>query len=578
MRDGGAVARSRALHDLVRILAEADTVQDAARRSIQALAEAFAWVHGAFWLVGPDARLLQWDADWPQDAARLADFRRVSRRLTFAPGVGLPGRAWASGTPVWVVDVGADEEIPRRREALAAGLRSAVALPVGGPQGILGVIELFGPGPREPDADQVEVLRTSGAQMGQYLARRQAEERLLATEEIHSAVVRAALDCVVTMDHRGLVVDFNPAAESTFGFRREEAVGRELADLLVPPELRAAHRAALRRCVETGEGAILNRRLELVGQRADGTTLPVELTIARLGRREPPLFAGFLRDITERHRARDELADLLVRERAARVQAEAAERATRVVAQTLQRTLLPPHLPAIPGIELGAAYRAGGEGLWVGGDFYDVFPLGPAGWGVAIGDVQGKGAHAASVTALVRYTLRTAAVREPSPRAVLETLNDALLRQDPLGDHCTAIFALLAPAAAGTDLTLAIGGHLAPLLARDGGDVEAVGRSGTLLGAVPDPVLIDASVALRCGDALLLYTDGVTETRTADGRFGTERLAALLSKLRGEPAASIAGAIEAAVVEAAVGPVADDVALLVLRVAGDAADASSPPV
>ena len=114
------------------------------------------------------------------------------------------------------------------------------------------------------------------------------------------ALLEAALDCVILMDHEGGVVEFNPAAERTFGYRRSEALGREMAGLIIPPSLRDRHRAGLAHYVATGEGMLLGKRFEITGLRADGTEFPVELTITRLPGEGLPVFAGFLRDITER--------------------------------------------------------------------------------------------------------------------------------------------------------------------------------------------------------------------------------------------------------------------------------------
>jgi sigma-B regulation protein RsbU (phosphoserine phosphatase) len=406
--------------------------------------------------------------------------------------------------------------------------------------------------------------------VGQYVARTRYEGLLRRSEERSTAIVAAALDCVVTMDHRGRVIDFNPAAEATFGCTRADALGRDLAELIIPPALRAAHRQALRRYLDTGKPAIIGRRLELTAQRVDGTPFPVELTVTRIGSDEPPAFAGFVRDLSDRRRVEDELARLLQREHEARLRAERAEQAARQVADALQRSLLPPHLPAIPGVELGAAYRAGGEGMTVGGDFYDVFDLGEGRWGVAIGDVRGKGAGAASVTALVRYTIRAAAVREHGSAAVLRALNEALLREAPDGGQfCTVVYAALdARPPAPPRLSLAVGGHPPPLLLDAGGGVTPVGRGGMLVGALPDPLLQDSELLLGPGDLLLLYTDGVTESRTPGGRFGTDRLAGVLARCAGLPAGAVVDRVRAAVADAPGHQVLDDVALLALRATG----------
>jgi PAS domain S-box-containing protein len=554
-------------HGLVQVLAEAGTLEEAVPRLLELIAEAFDWSLGALWLVDERSGLLHWREGWHRHDPALEEFTRVNRRLTFSRGVGLAGRVWESGEPAWLGDLSDTLAFPRRDLTERAGLAAAVVLPVVGPAGVLGVMEFFGRSLREPDPVQLDVMRTVGRQTGQYIARVRAEERLAVTEELSDAIVAAALDCVVTMDHEGTVVDFNPAAEETFGYSREEAVGRELAELIIPPELRTAHRRALARYVETDVPSILGRRIELEGMRADGSMIPVELTIARVGHRRPPVFAGFLRDITERRRTSEELSRLLEREHEARLVAEEAERTVRRVAVALQRSLLPPHLPSIEGIDLAAAYRAGSESSSVGGDFYDVFELGDGRWGIAIGDVRGKGADAASITALVRYSIRAAAVRERQCSAVLRVVNDALLRTEPGDDFCTAMYARLDLAGDRPHLRIAIGGHPHPLLRRADGEVTEVGATGTLLGAVEHPVLRDVEFELSPGDTLLLYTDGVTEARTPEGMFGTDRLAALLAGCARLDAAGVVRRVEEAVVDAPYHSAVDDVALLVVQAA-----------
>jgi sigma-B regulation protein RsbU (phosphoserine phosphatase) len=224
----------------------------------------------------------------------------------------------------------------------------------------------------------------------------------------------------------------------------------------------------------------------------------------------------------------------------------------------------------VPSVELGAGYLAGGEGVDVGGDFYDIFDLGAGHWGIAIGDVRGKGAGAASVTALVRYTLRTAAVGDPSPSAALQVVNDALLRDLPDGDFCTAVYARLDTTGPSPRLTLAVGGHPPPLVARagGGGGLTAAGRPGTLLGAVARPSLTDAEVVLGPGDVLVLYTDGVTESRTPRGRLGVDGLSLLLSTCGDLDAEAIAERVLTAAAGHGREATDDDIALLVVRAPG----------
>jgi serine phosphatase RsbU (regulator of sigma subunit) len=218
-------------------------------------------------------------------------------------------------------------------------------------------------------------------------------------------------------------------------------------------------------------------------------------------------------------------------------------------------------------MEVAARYRAAGEGNDVGGDFYDIYRSGESTWGVAIGDVRGKGPAAAVVTGLARYTLRTASLTNRLPSHVLGVLNEAMVLQ-PEGDRfCTVAYGTLQAAADGSiRMTLGIGGHPLPFLLRRDGTVEPVGRPGTLIGFVRDPEVVDETVELQPGDSLVLYTDGVSEARSRAGLFGEERLADLLRSCNGLDAAAIAERIENDVLAFREGPTSDDIAVLVLRV------------
>ena len=137
--------------------------------------------------------------------------------------------------------------------------------------------------------------------------RKEAEHSLRQSEEGMRAILDSALDCIITMDHHGRVVEFNPAAEKTFGYRREEAIGQLLSELIIPPSLRERHQKGLARYLATGEAPVLGQRLELSAVRRDGSEFPVELAIVRIGTQKPPMFTGFIRDITERKRSEEAL-------------------------------------------------------------------------------------------------------------------------------------------------------------------------------------------------------------------------------------------------------------------------------
>jgi PAS domain S-box-containing protein len=134
------------------------------------------------------------------------------------------------------------------------------------------------------------------------------EERELKRSEVRkAAIVDAALDCIVTIDHEGCITEFNPAAEQAFGYRRDEVLGKQLADVIIPPSLREKHRQGFAHYLATGEARVLGKRIEMTAVRADGSEFPVELAITRIPLEGPPSFTGYLRDITERKRAEQEL-------------------------------------------------------------------------------------------------------------------------------------------------------------------------------------------------------------------------------------------------------------------------------
>jgi sigma-B regulation protein RsbU (phosphoserine phosphatase) len=248
---------------------------------------------------------------------------------------------------------------------------------------------------------------------------------------------------------------------------------------------------------------------------------------------------------------------------AARRRAEESEARARVLAQTLQRSFLPPDIIAVPGLDVGGAYRPAGDGSEVGGDFYDVFRTGLLTWGVVLGDVCGKGAAAAVVTALARYTVRAEALHVSSPAAVLEGLHRALLAYYP-DTFCTVLFLLLDQVPEGHRLTMATGGHPLPLCRRADGSIETLGRPGRFLGMEEIPNVSESAAVLSAGDLVVLYTDGVTEAHEGDGFFGETGIAEVLAASAGQPAQAIADAVVAAALACQRGRARDDMAVLVV--------------
>jgi PAS domain S-box-containing protein len=237
------------------------------------------------------------------------------------------------------------------------------------------------------------------------------------------------------------------------------------------------------------------------------------------------------------------------------------------VARKLQEGLLPERLADVPGLEAEVVYHSISGGGEVGGDFYDLFEAGPQRWVVAVGDVSGKGTEAAVVTGLARHTVRAIGRVYESPAAVLGFLNGALQGHGRAAAFCTVGCATLRPApAGGFTVRASSGGHPCPLVVRAHGAVEEVPVLGTMLGVADGADLEDVELELLPGDALAVYTDGVTDARRPGGeRFGTERLLGALRSAAGGSARELAEAVESAVREHAPGTPADDRAILVLR-------------
>jgi phosphoserine phosphatase RsbU/P len=363
----------------------------------------------------------------------------------------------------------------------------------------------------------------------------------------------------------GQIAKVNATLLGWLGYAREDLVGRRsFADLLtvggrIYHETHFAPLLAMR-------GQLGGVALDLLA--ADGTRLPVLVTSAvKLGPEGAPLLIRTtIFDARDRRAYERELLR-------ARQESDRERQRLQHLVTTLQRSLLPPVLPDVPGLEAAAHYRIASADE-VGGDFYDLFPL-PGRWGLFLGDVCGKGAAAAALTSLIRYTLRAAAVYDPDPAAVMNTLNTALheeYRQDGQS-FCTAIFGLLTPEADGFTLTFANGGHPDPLLMPAGGRAgyQAAAPRGMLLGVLDDAAYTAVTIRLRPGDTLLLYTDGLTEARTGAGRYGDEALRDFISD-RGPATAAQTVAALTALLDSFSPDLEDDTAILAISI--PAADGS----
>jgi sigma-B regulation protein RsbU (phosphoserine phosphatase) len=363
-------------------------------------------------------------------------------------------------------------------------------------------------------------------------------------------------------------VDANPAAVAMLGLWGQDVIGRNMRMLL--PQAAGLIDGHLPGASVQGEVAV---EAGTVGRPSgdDAMHLAVQLTSLtdRHGAQTGRLLV--LRDVTERTATERRLRELLDAETH--------------LASVLQTSLRPSSLPFVPGMHLAARSVPAGERTQVSGDFYDVHQALGGDWAFVLGDVAGKGVHAAVVTSMARYTVRTLSAQGWSPKQVLEQLNQALLVEAEPERFCTVVYARLGeldPVADdeepphGVRVTVSLGGHPAPMVRRVDGTVETVGRPGTALGIVSLVDVEEVRTDLYPGDVLLAYTDGVTEARRDGEEFGELRLAQTLSSaaaaLRGRTGQGAAALVADAVADKIVETVTafashrDDVAVLVLAV------------
>jgi PAS domain S-box-containing protein len=295
----------RAEHAVARTLADTEDADEARSKLLAAIGEALGWLTGAVWEATDDA--MHCVETWHAPGAGVEAFVAITRDTRLTLGEGLPGRVWVSAAPAWLANVGGDPNFPRAAAAVSAGLHAAVCFPVRSGGRVLGAIEFFDREWREPDDELLATMAILGGQIGEFVERRRAERVVRDSEQLKRAMLEAALDAVVTIDEHSRIVDFNAAAERIFGYPREQVIGRDMADAIIPPRLRERHRRGLARYLQTGEQRVLDRRVEIVGVRAGGEEFPVELTITRIDLPGSPRFTGYLRDITDRKRAEAEL-------------------------------------------------------------------------------------------------------------------------------------------------------------------------------------------------------------------------------------------------------------------------------
>jgi serine phosphatase RsbU (regulator of sigma subunit)/anti-sigma regulatory factor (Ser/Thr protein kinase) len=522
---------------------------------------------------------------------RLADALAVPQAALVAESIEDPG--------TWLVVASRGQEpSPHDVEALRRWAQSgqgpvlrdgaSVLLPVRGRGGVLGALMIAVP---DLDPASLSVARLANERLAMVMRDERAEvaqrrqRGSLALLAEASDMFAATLDVALAVSLTGqLVVPrlARWAAVYTMGDH-----GIELAAVSHEHE---AGVASLREALSGAAGSVLAERLasDLAAQRpvlvgrselaaaVGDAGLGDVLALPLVARRR--LLGGLVvaRGAGERYSAEDVSLLLDLARRAALAVDNARLYGERTaIAHALQASLLPPALPSAGPVDFGARYLPAGEGNEVGGDFYDVFALPDGAWGVAIGDVCGKGAEAAAITGLARNVLRLLLREGRSPSEALRRLNDAVLELGEGGRFCTVAVAVVRPSEqvpGGLDLCFSSAGHPPPAVLPLLGPPSFAGGTGTLLGVVADVDLEDEELFLPPGDALVFYTDGVTERRRGARMFGDETLLAALGRAAGRSADAIAGLLEREVREFAPDTSRDDLAVLVVRAAGPAAE------
>lgn len=386
--------------------------------------------------------------------------------------------------------------------------------------------------------------------------RAQAMVALRQSQELTQEIIAGALDAIVIIDDRGIIRDWNPRAETIFGWSHEEAIGMTLFDSIIPPHHHEAHRLGLQRYLDVGEGPILNRRIESSARDKQGREFPIELTVSPVRIGDALAFSGFIRDITDRvsaelenHKLNAQLEER-VQERTQQLKAAVGEKERLLdelqkssvelldrlcelehksetirndleQARIIQRALLPADPPRVKGVHVNALYR---PGMSVGGDLYDVTVLADGRLALYVADAAGHGVAAAMLSVIFKQRLRMCDPKGHSltPSEVLRHINKQL-SEDVLtqGLFLTTTYVLFDPKTG--ELRVASAGHTPILLMRSSGESILLKRTGPALGIAEAAEFSEHHMNLEKGDRLILYTDGLIDglDSTSDERIVT---------------------------------------------------------
>jgi diguanylate cyclase (GGDEF)-like protein/PAS domain S-box-containing protein len=279
---------------------EAANLEAAAATALDEVCSMTGWPIGHLYVVDEPGHV-QPTAVWHlDDPERTAVFRRLTDATGMYKGEGLPGRVLESGRPMWIADVTWDDNFPRARLAADIGVRAGFGLPVVVGTEVVAVLEFYSPERQEPDEAILRVAADIGALLGRVVERSRAEEALRTSEQQVRTVIDTANDAFISIDGSGRISDWNHQAEVTFGWAREEVLGLLLVETIIPPAYRNSHSQGIEHFLETGEGAVLTRGVEVEALRRDGQIFPIELKPWAVRNGDGWRFHAFIHDITER--------------------------------------------------------------------------------------------------------------------------------------------------------------------------------------------------------------------------------------------------------------------------------------
>ncbi len=291
---------------ITQVLSEAKSLEEACPLILASMCEHLSWEVGELWSIDAKTRVPRCVHIWPTPPVTTSEPFEGQRSRPYPSAPGLPRDLWENGAPVWIADV-EPGKISGTRSADRAGPNVALYLPISEYGETCAIIQVSTCRAREKQEAEVEFMAALASQIGQFVERKRCEERILKSETWKTAMLEASLDAVITIDATGRVVEFNSAAETIFSYRRVEAIGRHLVDLIVPPRLRERALINFGRYQATSQSGLIGRRVDSFAMKSDGSEFPVEIAVTRVAVETPPMLTVYVRDATARKSAQEDV-------------------------------------------------------------------------------------------------------------------------------------------------------------------------------------------------------------------------------------------------------------------------------